>query len=300
MAALGAAAGARGERGARRRWCRSRGRPRCRCRSRSSGCGSSTGWRAGERAPTTIPLAVRLRGELDRAALGGGARRSGGAAREPAHGVPGAGGVPRQQIAARPARPARGASVESCVAARREPRRAASSWRASCRCGRLRPSTWRDEPLAAGTADPRPRPRREHVLLLVLHHIAGDGWSLGPLCARPCARLPGAGARGGGRAAAAAGAVRRLHAVAARAAGRRGDADSVIARQLAYWRDALPELPEQLELPTDRPRPAVASHRGGSVPLALSSRAARRAARRWRAAAAPACSWCCRPALRRC
>jgi hypothetical protein len=61
----------------------------------------------------------------------------------------------------------------------------------------------------------------QHVLLLLLHHIAGDGWSLQPLSrdlaalyrARCTGRRPGCGA---------AGAVRRLHAVAAGGARRRG------------------------------------------------------------------------------
>ena len=43
------------------------------------------------------------------------------------------------------------------------------------------------------------------------------------------------------------------------------DADSPIAAQLRYWEDALAGMPERLELPTDRPYPPVADHRGASV-----------------------------------
>ncbi|MDL2082328.1 condensation domain-containing protein, partial [Streptomyces sp. GXMU-J15] len=39
--------------------------------------------------------------------------------------------------------------------------------------------------------------------------------------------------------------------------------------QLAYWADALAGLPQELALPTDRPRPARASYRGGSVSVKL-------------------------------
>ena len=43
------------------------------------------------------------------------------------------------------------------------------------------------------------------------------------------------------------------------------DGDSPIAAQLAYWEQALAGMPERLQLPTDRPYPAVADHRGASV-----------------------------------
>ena len=43
----------------------------------------------------------------------------------------------------------------------------------------------------------------------------------------------------------------------------------VLERQLAYWKAHLAGAPAALELPTDRPRPAVMSHRGGRQPFAL-------------------------------
>ncbi|MFE9450308.1 amino acid adenylation domain-containing protein [Streptomyces sp. NPDC006739] len=103
----------------------------------------------------------------------------------------------------------------------------------------------------------------DHVLLLVLHHIAADGWSLDPL-------------------------VRDLAtAYRARLAGQEPDwaplpvqyADYCVwqhdvlereqDRTLAHWRETLAGLPDELPLPTDRPRPAGATHRGGDIPVRL-------------------------------
>ena len=111
----------------------------------------------------------------------------------------------------------------------------------------------------------------EHVLLLLLHHIAGDGWSLGPLW-RDLSPFYAA-RRSGVSAGLAALPVQYAdytlwqHAVL----GDEGDAGSAMARQLSFWTETLAGLPDQLDLPSDRPRPAVSSHRGGSVGLEVSA-----------------------------
>jgi hypothetical protein len=60
------------------------------------------------------------------------------------------------------------------------------------------------------------------------------------------------------------------------------DSDSRASRQLAWWRAALDGAPDELRLPTDRPRPTRSSRRGGVVDAELSpatGRALRRLAR---------------------
>ncbi len=53
------------------------------------------------------------------------------------------------------------------------------------------------------------------------------------------------------------------------ALGDENDGTSALARQLSFWIEALKDLPDQIELPADRPRPAVSSHRGGHVALSI-------------------------------
>ncbi|MEU0612671.1 amino acid adenylation domain-containing protein, partial [Streptomyces griseorubiginosus] len=109
----------------------------------------------------------------------------------------------------------------------------------------------------------------EHVLLVMVHHIAGDGWSLGPLM-RDLATAYTARAEGAEPAWVPLPAQYADFALWQRASlGDAADATTLAGRQLAHWRQALDGLPERLELPADRPRPAVATHRGGRVPLAV-------------------------------
>ncbi|MDV8075437.1 amino acid adenylation domain-containing protein [Rhodococcus sp. IEGM 1370] len=103
----------------------------------------------------------------------------------------------------------------------------------------------------------------ENILAVVVHHIAADGFSMGPLMRDV------------------------VHAYAARASGTEpgweplpvqyadfavwqrkmlgdeSDPQSVVSRQLDFWTRQLDGIPEQVDLPTDRPRPSVPSERGG-------------------------------------
>ncbi|MGW5289899.1 amino acid adenylation domain-containing protein, partial [Rhodococcus pyridinivorans] len=107
----------------------------------------------------------------------------------------------------------------------------------------------------------------EHVLVLSLHHISADGYSLAPLTRDVMTAYL---ARSGD----AAPAWRPLAVQYAdyalwqrRVLGNEADAESVVAQQIAYWTDQLAGAPDVLELPTDRPRPAVQSVAGGQVPV---------------------------------
>jgi amino acid adenylation domain-containing protein len=105
----------------------------------------------------------------------------------------------------------------------------------------------------------------EHVLLLSMHHIVSDGWSMGVLY-RELAALYAAYREGRASPLPELAVQYADYAVWQREQGE----GAVLERQLAYWRERLAGAPELLELPTDRPRPAVQTFRGAIVPVELS------------------------------
>ncbi|MFJ1709955.1 condensation domain-containing protein, partial [Kitasatospora sp. NPDC088346] len=110
----------------------------------------------------------------------------------------------------------------------------------------------------------------EHTVLLVLHHIATDGWSMAPLM-EDLGTAFAARSQGG-----AAPEWDELPVQYAdytlwqrELLGAEDDPDSRAGRQLAYWAERLAGSPEELRLPYDRPHPAAPSGRGDVVPLRL-------------------------------
>ncbi|RPJ99204.1 hypothetical protein BSBH6_04035 [Bacillus subtilis] len=105
----------------------------------------------------------------------------------------------------------------------------------------------------------------EYVLLLLVHHIVGDGWSLTPLTRD----------LGAAYAARCHGRTPEWAPLAVQYAdyalwqqellGSGDDPNSLIAGQLAFWKETLKNLPDQLELPTDYSRPAEPSHDGDTI-----------------------------------
>ena len=109
----------------------------------------------------------------------------------------------------------------------------------------------------------------QYVVGIVVHHIAFDGWSLAPMvrdvgeayASRCAGRAPG------------------WAPLAVQYAdytlwqqdwlGAESDSDSVIAAQLAYWRQELAGLAEVVSPPPDRPRPRVPSYRGDQVQVGV-------------------------------
>lgn len=111
----------------------------------------------------------------------------------------------------------------------------------------------------------------QHVLLLLIHHTAGDGGSLLPLLEdlRLCWQARAAGQRPQLPPLTVQYADYALwqRALLSEAPG----ANARHSQQLDYWRQQLADVPEEVTLPADRPRPAQADYRGDRVDFALPS-----------------------------
>jgi amino acid adenylation domain-containing protein len=103
-----------------------------------------------------------------------------------------------------------------------------------------------------------------HVLLLSMHHIVGDGWSLEVFFQEMAALY--AAYREGGESPLPELAVQYADYAVWQREHLRGER---LERQLSYWRERLAGAPELLELPTDHPRPAVKTFRGASERMEL-------------------------------
>ncbi|MBW3602360.1 MAG: amino acid adenylation domain-containing protein, partial [Actinobacteria bacterium] len=99
----------------------------------------------------------------------------------------------------------------------------------------------------------------DHALLVVAHHSAVDGWSLGVLFRELAARYDARAAGGPAPPPSPAPAPAHGDWAAWQRSWLQGD---VLEAEVSWWRSRLAGAPEVLELPTDRPRPAVPRHRG--------------------------------------
>jgi amino acid adenylation domain-containing protein/thioester reductase-like protein len=106
----------------------------------------------------------------------------------------------------------------------------------------------------------------EHVLLMTMHHIVFDGWSL-RVFGRELTALYGAFREG------RANPLKPLRIQYADFAlfQRQWLQAGALNEQLRYWQERLQGVASQLELPTDRPRPPTQSHRCATLQIPLGS-----------------------------
>ena len=123
---------------------------------------------------------------------------------------------------------------------------------------------FRPAPRPAGSRAAAAVTAQEHWLLVTLHHIVGDGWSTTILMREMVSLYEG----------------RTLPPLAVQygdfaAWQRKWLSGAMLQEQVTYWRDRLKGV-ATLQLPTDRPRPAVQSWRGAGQALRISAELRRR------------------------
>ncbi|MEU4435765.1 amino acid adenylation domain-containing protein, partial [Nocardia rhamnosiphila] len=116
----------------------------------------------------------------------------------------------------------------------------------------------------------------EYVLGMVVHHISADGWSMGPL-ARDVMAAYAARVSWEPPAWASLPVQYADYALWQREVlGSEDDPNSLISEQVRYWKEKLAGLPDELVLPADRPRAAVSSFSGGVHSFEISPETRRR------------------------
>jgi non-ribosomal peptide synthetase component F len=105
---------------------------------------------------------------------------------------------------------------------------------------------------------------REHMVQVTMHHIVSDGWSLGVFC-REVSALYEAFAAGNPTPLPAL----RIQYGDFAAWQRQHMQGDKLARQRSYWKKQLAGMPPVLELPSDRPRPEVATFHGAKFRFML-------------------------------
>ncbi|MFJ2833715.1 condensation domain-containing protein, partial [Streptomyces sp. NPDC087263] len=210
---------------------------------------------AGEGAAYNLPLGLRLSGDLDvaalEAALGDVADRH-----ESLRTIyPETAGVPRQQVvhgaAGRPSLTVVHAAADEVPGQLAEYATRAFDVRTEL--------PWSVRVLVTGPG--------EYLLVGAVHHIAADGWSMGVL-ARDIGAAYAARRQGGLPGWEPLPVQYGDYALWQREVlGDLDDPESVVSGQLDYWRQTLAGAPQELDLPTDRPRPAVSSFNGGEMPF---------------------------------
>ncbi len=205
-----------------------------------------------------MPAALRLSGRLSVPALAAACHDV-----ERRHEVlrtvfPEAGGRPRQRIAAVRRRPLPVVDLAALAAGARRDEVARQVDGEAHRPFDLQAGPlWRRHLLRLGVA--------EHVLVVNFHHVVCDGWSIGVLT-RELAALYGAFA---GATAAPLAAPAPVQYADFAVWQRERIAGEWLAAELGFWRQRLADPPPALDLPLDRPRPAVQEHRGRRLACTL-------------------------------